>query len=603
MVGKIKIGTELDTKSFDKQIEELQDKIDDLEKQKLYFSVHGMTGELKEVEVELEKTQNKLVQLNAQKQKLEQTTGLENIGKSFRDAVKHASRLVLGIFGVRTAYMTLRNASSYLSQYDEQYAANLEYIRYVLTQAIAPVLRGIVQLAMQLLQLINMIVNALFGINLFSNGSAENFRKMKAGASGVSKAVKEIKKQLLGFDEINVLTDQSDTGTSAGAGGVKTPDIDLSEIQGERPQWMQWIIDNGPMLLTILGGIFAFLSIKKIGKFLGQTLGLGKVLTKIKDIISLGLGKALIKIKDVISTVFKVISANKGVFAGILVAALGIVDALDGIVKYIQDPSWGNFGQIIRGIGIAISGFGIVVGSIPAIVAGAVVLIFSTVVKYWDKIKEFLQKGIDWLVGKTDWVREHFGKVGEGIYNIFTGLLQSILNIFDSILSNFKKMFDGLITFLKGVFTGNWKQAWEGVRQIFTSVFDAIKGVIESVWTFIKTLFSAGGKIFVGITEGIVGAFKAIVNALIWGINKIIATPFNVINGLLNKIKSVDIMGLKPFDGFWGWNPLPVPQIPQLKTGGIINMPNKGTMLGGMAIGGEAGKERYYSSYRPRGHE
>ena len=35
---------------------------------------------------------------------------------------------------------------------------------------------------------------------------------------------------------------------------------------------------------------------------------------------------------------------------------------------------------------------------------------------------------------------------------------------------------------------------------------------------------------------------------------------------------------------------LPTFSLPRLKTGGIINMPNKGTMLGS-AIGGEAGRE------------
>ena len=31
--------------------------------------------------------------------------------------------------------------------------------------------------------------------------------------------------------------------------------------------------------------------------------------------------------------------------------------------------------------------------------------------------------------------------------------------------------------------------------------------------------------------------------------------------------------------------------LPRLKTGGIINMPNRGTLVGGSALGGESGKE------------
>lgn len=561
--GYITIGTELDTKSFDKQIEELENKLTDLEGQELYFAKNNMPGELQDVQVEIEKTRNKIVQLNKQKYRLGDTTGIDKMGKAFQGTIKNVSRLIVGIFGVRTAYMALRNASSTLSGYDEQYAANLEYIKYTLTQAIAPILRGIVQLAMQLLQLINAIVNSLFGINLFSNGSAENFRKMKAGASGVSKAVKEIRKQLTGFDEVNILTDQSDTGTSAGAGGVKVPDMDLSKVAGFNDK-----IDWAAILSSVLGLVSAFKVLSPLIKKFGLGLGIIK---------SLGIG---------------------AIIGGITYSVLSLL-------QYLKDNTWKNFGKIIQGIGVAVIGLGAVITSVPIAVSGAVVAITGTVIKYWDKIKVFLQNGIDWLVSKTNWIREHFGIIGEAIYNVFTGLLQSVLNIFDSIFTAIKGVFDGLINFLKGVFTGNWKQAWEGVQRIFTSVFDAIKGVIKGVWDFIKTLFSAGGKIFVGITEGIVGAFKAIVNALLTGINTIIAVPFNVINGLLNKIKSatIPVINVQPFMGLWNWNPLPVPQIPRLKTGGIINMPNKGTMLGGMAIGGEAGKERCYSSYRPRGHE
>ena len=235
MDGWITIGTELDTKKFDAQILQLERKANDLEKQLEDPKSLGFSDEdIQQIEVELEKTKNKLVSLRKEKQKLEETKGtqgitegINNLGNSFQNAVSKAGRLALAIFGIRTAYNLLKSASSELATYDQQYAANLEYIRFVLTQAIAPVLRGIVQLAMQLLSYINAIVQGWFGINLFSSGSAENFKKMKTQAGGVSKAVKEIKKQLAGFDEVNILTDQSDSGTSAGAGGVGMPTMDL----------------------------------------------------------------------------------------------------------------------------------------------------------------------------------------------------------------------------------------------------------------------------------------------------------------------------------------------------------------------------------------
>lgn len=213
MDGYITIGTKLDTKEFDAQILEVERKINDIEQMLENPKKLGLSSrDVQELEVELEKAKNKLIQLNKEKEKASQTKGLGNIGKSLSDSVKHAARLTLAIFGIRSAYLALRRASSDLASYDQQYAANLEYIRYALTQVVAPVLRYIVNLAATLLSYINAIVQGWFGINLFSNASAKSFQKMKAGASGVSKSVKEIRKELAGFDEMNVLNDQSSSG-------------------------------------------------------------------------------------------------------------------------------------------------------------------------------------------------------------------------------------------------------------------------------------------------------------------------------------------------------------------------------------------------------
>ena len=57
--------------------------------------------------------------------------------------------------------------------------------------------------------------------------------------------------------------------------------------------------------------------------------------------------------------------------------------------------------------------------------------------------------------------------------------------------------------------------------------------------------------------------------------------PFNAINGVLNGIRSVDILGLKPFEWI---ATISVPQIPYLATGGITS----GATL---AMIGESGKE------------
>jgi len=460
-----------------------------------------------------------------------------SIGSSIQSTVKHVARLALGIFGIRSAFMFLRRASSDLASYDQQYAINLEYIRYALTQMIAPVLQWIVNLAAKLLGYINAIMQAWFGINLFSRGSAENFNKMKAGASGASKAVKEIKKQLAGFDEINMLTDQSDTGTSAGAGGVGMPSFDLSAMQGEVPEWLQWIIDHKDEILSVLAGIATALTLIHFG---------------VKPLTALGIGAMV----------------------------TGLLITIKSLKKYLEAPTWENFGKIIQGIGIFLTGLlGIILG-FPGVVAGVVVFITGLIIQHWNEIKSFLQGGIDWLKGKSDWVHEMVGDTIGSIYDYFIARFQAILNFANGWVTSFKQVFDGIITFFKGVFTGNWEMVFEGLKKIVSGFVNNIINIFNYVLSFLKDRVSFWGSV-VGNAFG--GAFKAVVNAVLRTIEAVLNTPIKAINKLISTVNSIPGINLGYLNTF---------NLPRLKTGAIVNMPNKGTLVaGGRAIAGEAGHE------------
>ena len=462
-------------------------------------------------------------------------SSFNNVGSSIQRSIKSVARLALGIFGVRSAFMFLRRASSDLANYDKQYAANIEYIRYALTQAIAPVLQWIVRLAATLLGYINAIMQGWFGINLFARGSAENFNKMKASTGGVAKAVKEIKKQLAGFDEINMLTNQSDSGTSAGAGGVGMPNFDLSAMQGEPPEWLQWIIEHKDLILATLAGIATALTLIHLGVAPLTSLGIGAMVT-------------------------------------------GLLITIKSLKKYLEAPTWENFGKIIQGIGIFLAGLlGIILG-FPGVVVGVVVLIFGTIVRNWENIKAFLQGGIDWLKGKSDWVHQMFGNVIGSIYDYFVSRFQAVLNFANGWFSSLKQIFDGFIKFFKGVFTGNWELAFEGLRQIVSGFINNIINIFNYVMSFLRDRVALWGSV-VGKAFG--GAFKTVVDAVLRTIENTLNTPIRAINRLIDVINAIPGINLGKLSTF---------DLPRLAVGGIVNMPNRGTLVGG-AIAGESGRE------------
>lgn len=171
----------------------------------------------------------------------------------------------------------------------------------------------------------------------------------------------------------------------------------------------------------------------------------------------------------------------------------------------------------------------------------------------WDRTKDSAGKA--WTATKTAW---------DASKNWFKN------NVISPVGNFFTSMWDGL--------KSGGATAWDAVKSTFGSVADWFREKFSAAWQAVKDVFSTGGKVFDGVKEGIVSAFKTVVNAIIRGINKVIALPFNAINGMLDKISGVSIAGTYPFEGLV--SRLPVPEIPQLARGGVLKRGQVGLLEG-----------------------
>ena len=459
--------------------------------------------------------------------------GFDNVGNSVSSSIKHIGRLALGVLSVASAYRLMSSASSTLGQYDEQYATNLEYIRYLLAQVLAPALKYIVNLAGTLLSYLNYIAQAWFNVTLFSKNSAKNFAKAQGSTSKIKKDL-----QTTPFDEMNVL---QDTSSSGGGGGVE-PSIDPSMLAGEVPDWLQFIVDHKDEILAVMAGVGAGLLAWKLG---------------LEGIKALGIG----------------------------VAVAGLVYAIQSLIEYLNDPTFENFGKILQGIGVVVAGLGLVISGPAGLIVGIVggiVLLWGTIVKYWEQIRSFLQGGIDWLKGKSDWIREMFGDTIGDMYDNAVHGLQEILNWFDSTFNGIKANFNEIISFVKNVFAGNWQGAWQNIKNIFSNIWESIKNTAKTMFILIGRM-----AVNVGTTVGatISGAFKAVVNGVLRAIEDILNSPIRAINSLtdvINRVPGINLGYLNTFN------------LPRLAKGTILNAPGRGVpVAGGTALAGEAGREAY----------
>lgn len=127
--------------------------------------------------------------------------------------------------------------------------------------------------------------------------------------------------------------------------------------------------------------------------------------------------------------------------------------------------------------------------------------------------------------------------------NVFLELFASVAEVVAGIL----KALGGVIDFIVGVFTGDWKRAWEGVKNIFKGVFEAL----------------------VGIAKVPINGVIALINGMIRGIISGVNTAIGVLNHLKIKVPNwVPKIG----GSTWGFTipTMTAPQIPYLAKGTVV---------------------------------
>lgn len=273
-----------------------------------------------------------------------------------------------------------------------------------------------------------------------------------------------------------------------------------------------------------------------------------------------GIGTALVAMK--------IVGLDPILSLGLGITIAGIVKSVKAIINFIQNPSWANFVEVLEGISLAMVGIGVMVGVLTGnwipLVIGLIALIVTEIVKHWDEIKNVL------------------GMIGSWIYDyVITPVWNIIIAIIDSIVSIIKltiSVIDGIVSTLVTIIAAPFQTAGQmisevikGVKQMFSGLVKIIKSLINGD---IKGVLE-GFKTFLGGFVNVVWAIlKAPLNFLIKGINALIRG--------VNKIK-FDVPDWVPVIGGqrWGFN---LPSIPELAKGGIISQPTQ-------AIIGEAGKE------------
>ena len=389
-------------------------------------------------------------QLIGKKQKLEveafkkNTINVGKMNDGIKQSIKSLSRYALALFSLSTIYSFLSSsANSWLSSNDlgaKQLSANIEYMKWAIGKSLQPVIETLVSWMYKLLQLIGMVANALFKVNIFSKASAKDFESSKKSTAGIAKNTKEASNNLASFDKLDVLQENKDS-KSGGGSDFTMPTTDLSGMDIEVPKWMQWILDNGDLIISIIGGVTAAILLLKLG---------------VGGLISLGIG----------------------------IAIAGVIYLIQSVVKYLKDPSFENFGKVLAGIGLIIAGIAIAFGAWPVAIAGAIVAIIGIIISNWEKIKNF-------ALGIGQWIEENFGLLGE-IINVS---IKDGLSAFEVLFGGVKQIFDGIIQIAKGDLAGGLKTIFAGIVNVIIGALNVMINALNVLISPARALIIAFGKV------------------------------------------------------------------------------------------------------------
>lgn len=546
-------------------------------------AIQKTTQQLETAQLNLEGSQiaqeraNAAVGAYVEKQRLAALT-TQKVSEQFKKFTKRIAGLAKRVFiftMITKALRTMRKMLLSTIGADKQMSTSLAQIRGNLISAFAPIynyilpaIRTLLAWLAKLTAVVSVFINSLFGKTASqADASAKALYNQASATEAAGDAAEKAKKQLSGLDEMNRWESNDSSGGGGGGSSGIAPKFDLSDQvdTGKIGKIAAVVRKLSPYVAAVAAGFAAW----KIGKkFLGN-------LSKAKQ-LALAVAGAVLMAINVVDMLKNGINFDNltgyiigaaaavtglglafGVLGGAITAIVAGLVLLGVAIRDVIKNGFNN--KNLTAITVALLTIGgaiaIITGAwIPLLIA-AIAAVVVWIVAKWTSIKDWISKTISSIDAAFE---QHLANVEAGVAAAVDWVIEKWTAVKDWFRGLWEKVSSGAVA------------AWDGIKSAFKSVPEWFQSKFRDAWQKVKDVFSTGGRIWSGIKEGIENTFRTVVNAIIRGMNTIIAVPFNKINSMLNTIRNASFLGISPFQNLWGVNPLPVPQIPMLARGAVI---------------------------------
>ena len=552
------------------------------------------------------------------------TNNIKGMSAGIRNGLGHVFKYAMALFSLRGAYSVLSScAQSWLSSQNagaKQLSANINYMKYAMGSAFAPVIQYVTGLIYQLMKAIQSVVYALFRVNIFAKASASSYASM----AGSAKKAKNETKQLAGVhDEINNV--QSNDSSDNGSGGGMSPSFDLSGMDNQMSALSQKLYDFFKPLVDSWNkyGSQVKEAFKNAVNGVGQTISAiwnsvetlftnGTIYSIIANILnSIGQigtawanawnndnnGTEIIQgianmINDITGAILNLVSSTgfQSFLDGVLSAFSGIVQFIEPIVSGFSEMAekileivLSSIGDVLKTVGDALQTIvqNKTVAEILKAVGGAIAIVVGAIT-LWNVVQAILNGLMGLFAIVTSPITlvilaivaaitvailifKNWGKISKWLGQKFNEARENINTAFQ----NIGKWFDDRKNDITKAFAniGNWfsskfQEAYNGITRVFSNIGNFFSGIGQK------------------IGDAIGGAVKSGINGVISLIEKTINKAINLINGaigIINLIPGVDI------------NEIGKLNLPRLAKGGVLTEAT--TVLAGEYSGAKTNPE------------
>lgn len=524
------------------------------------------------------------------------TNNIKGMGTGFKNGLGQVLKYAGALFSLRGIYSALSSsANAWLSSQNsqaKQLNANIEYMKYAMGSALAPVIQFVTNCVYQLLKAVQSVVYALFRVNIFANASASAFKNAQKQAKNTSKSLSSV------HSEINNVGDHN-SDASPNVGDLSSIDNQMSPLSQKLYDFFKPLVDSwnkyGATLIeqikTTAGQIASLIS--SVWESVEKLIINGTVYTSLElilaiigniaeafsnawnyndngDVIVQNLANAFNNLLTAINNVvqsegfqnwlnncsdkFRVISekiasinwqpmvdtlTNIGQNIGTI--ALDILRGLVDIFKWlVENPV---VSEIILGIAVAIgvlstaySIWATVTGVLTAVSTAlniAILPLIAIIVAIVAVIALIVVAVMNWGT-ITEWLKEKWTQVKQ----FFSDLKQRIYDIFSNIGKWFGDKFNEAKESVMNAFSniGNWfRDRKNDITNTFSNIGLWFSGKFQDAYNGITRVFSNIGNFFKNIWNDIKNTFTNLGTSIGNAISGAVKTGINGVISLIEK--------------------------------------------------------------------